>query len=183
MYNSVGRGRPRSLSGAWWTGGRNRISKSRLAANTACPLWDETPPILSDEPLSRMPFETIFLDAGRTLIWPNWERVGETVRAHGIQVDAAALAAADPFVRRSLDEPHLIAAAPDQRLGWNYFESIVARARSRSFRAFFSSSDMACRQRPSTSFRRRGHSSLARRDPPPHSRDPTHFPAADHPRG
>jgi hypothetical protein len=91
-----------------------------------------------------MPFETIFLDAGGTLIWATWERVGETLRVHGIQVDAAALAAADPFVRRSLDEPHLIAAAHDQRLGWNYFESIVARARSRSFRAFFSSSDMAC---------------------------------------
>jgi FMN phosphatase YigB (HAD superfamily) len=75
-----------------------------------------------------MPFETIFLDAGVTLVWPNWERVSETLRVHGIQVDAAALAAADPFVRRSLDEPHLIAAATDQRRGRNYFESILARA-------------------------------------------------------
>jgi putative hydrolase of the HAD superfamily len=75
-----------------------------------------------------MPFDTIFLDAGGTLVWPNWERVSETLRAHGILVDAAALAAADPFVRRSLDEPHLIAAATDQRRSWNYFESILARA-------------------------------------------------------
>jgi hypothetical protein len=50
-----------------------------------------------------MPFETIFLDAGGTLVWPSWERVSETLRAHGIQVDAATLAAADPLVRRSLD--------------------------------------------------------------------------------
>jgi putative hydrolase of the HAD superfamily len=75
-----------------------------------------------------MPFDTIFLDAGGTLVWPNWERVSDTLRAHGIEVDAASLAAADPVVRRSLDEPHLIAAATDQRRSWNYFESILARA-------------------------------------------------------
>jgi len=91
-------------------------------------LWEETSPILSDQPLTRMPFETIFLDAGGTLVWPNLERVSETLRAYGIQVDAAALAASDPLVRRSLDEPHLIAAATDHRRGWNYFESVLVRA-------------------------------------------------------
>jgi hypothetical protein len=75
-----------------------------------------------------MPFDIIFLDAGGTLVWPNWDRVRETLRAHGIEVDAGSLAAADPFVRRSLDEQHLIAAASDLRRGWNYLESVLARA-------------------------------------------------------
>ena len=75
-----------------------------------------------------MPFDTIFLDAGGVLVWPNWTRVSDALRANGIEVDPASLAAADPFVRRSLDVAELIAAAADQRRGWNYFELVLTKA-------------------------------------------------------
>jgi putative hydrolase of the HAD superfamily len=72
--------------------------------------------------------DTIFLDAGGVLVWPNWTRISEAFQLNGIHVDPAALAAADPFVRRSLDVQDLIAAGTDQRRGWNYFERLVAAA-------------------------------------------------------
>jgi putative hydrolase of the HAD superfamily len=77
---------------------------------------------------SGRPIDTICLDAGGTLVWPNWERVRDALGAHGIEVDAAALAAADPRVRRSLDNRLLIVASTDQSRAWNYFESILTMA-------------------------------------------------------
>ena len=75
-----------------------------------------------------MPLETIFLDAGGVLVWPNWTRVSDALRAHSIEVDPGALAAADPFVRKSLDDASMIAAAADQRRSWNYFELVLTNA-------------------------------------------------------
>jgi hypothetical protein len=34
--------------------------------------------------------DTICLDAGGTLVWPNWERVRDALDAHGIAVETAA---------------------------------------------------------------------------------------------
>jgi len=75
-----------------------------------------------------MPFDTICLDAGGTLVWPNWARVRDALAEEGIVVDAAALAAADPHVRRSLDEQHLIAASTDQRRAWSFFDDVLTIA-------------------------------------------------------
>jgi len=75
-----------------------------------------------------MPFETIFLDAGGVLVWPNWTRVRDALRAHSIEIDPGALAAADPVVRKSLDDAGMIAAAADQRRSWNYFELVLTNA-------------------------------------------------------
>ena len=75
-----------------------------------------------------MPFETIFLDAGGVLVWPNWTRVCDELRARSIDVDPSALAAADPSVRKSLDDAAIIAAAADQRRSWNYFELVLTNA-------------------------------------------------------
>ena len=72
--------------------------------------------------------DTICLDAGGTLVWPNWARVGDALAAQGIAVDAAALAAADPRVRRSLDERHLIAASTDQSRAWGFFDDVLTNA-------------------------------------------------------
>lgn len=72
--------------------------------------------------------DTIWLDAGGTLVWPNWERVRDALAVEGIGVDAAALAAADPHVRRSLDEHHLIAASTDQRRAWTFFDDVLTMA-------------------------------------------------------
>jgi HAD superfamily hydrolase (TIGR01549 family) len=73
-------------------------------------------------------FDTICLDAGGTLVWPNWQRISDALRAHGVRVDAAALAAVDPQVRRSLDDARLIAASTDQRRGWTHFELVLSKA-------------------------------------------------------
>jgi putative hydrolase of the HAD superfamily len=75
-----------------------------------------------------MPFDTICLDAGGTLVWPNWERVRDALGAHGIAVEAAALAAADPLARRSFDKRHVIGTTTDQSRGWNFFESVLTAA-------------------------------------------------------
>jgi len=75
-----------------------------------------------------MTFDTICLDAGGTLVWPNWKRVGDTLGAYGIAVEATSLAAADPRVRRSFDERHIIAATTDQSRGRNFFESVLTIA-------------------------------------------------------
>ena len=40
--------------------------------------------------------DTVFLDAGGVLIFPNWDRVSATLARHGVQVTADALAAAEP---------------------------------------------------------------------------------------
>ena len=73
-------------------------------------------------------FDTICLDAGGTLVWPNWARVADALAAEGITVDAARLFAADPRVRRSLDERHLIAASTDQSRAWSFFDNVLTIA-------------------------------------------------------
>src|SRR5580765_5557123 len=77
---------------------------------------------------SSRPIDTICLDAGGTLVWPNWERVRDALDAHGIAVETAALAAADPRVRRSLDEQHLIASSTDQSRAWSFFDDVLTIA-------------------------------------------------------
>lgn len=89
------------------------------------------PPSVDLRPVSTLSgrtFDTICLDAGGTLVWPNWARVSDALAAHGITVDAASLAAADPRVRRSLDERHLIASSTDQSRAWNFFDAVLTTA-------------------------------------------------------
>src|SRR5262245_42621107 len=73
-------------------------------------------------------FETIFLDAGGVLVWPNWDRIAGTLGAHGVGVDPQRLAAADPRVRVMIDNEELIASSTDQRRGWTYLEQVLADA-------------------------------------------------------
>jgi HAD superfamily hydrolase (TIGR01549 family) len=54
--------------------------------------------------------------------------VRDSLAVHGIAVDAASLAAADPRVRRSLDEPHLIAASTDRSRAWSFFDDVLTMA-------------------------------------------------------
>ena len=50
-----------------------------------------------------MAIQTVFLDAGGVLVNPNWDRVSETLARHGVDVAAAALAAAEPHAKRRID--------------------------------------------------------------------------------
>lgn len=72
--------------------------------------------------------ETVFLDAGGVLVWPNWNRIAATLGAHGVAVDPQRLAAADPRVRVMIDREEVIASSTDQRRGWTYLEQVLADA-------------------------------------------------------
>jgi HAD superfamily hydrolase (TIGR01549 family) len=75
-----------------------------------------------------MRYQTIFLDAGGVLVCPNWDRAAETLGRHGVRVAAAALAAAEPAVKRQLDVAHTVRATNDEQRGFLYFDLILKRA-------------------------------------------------------
>lgn len=72
--------------------------------------------------------ESVFLDAGGVLVWPNWTRVSAALAAHGVTAGPDALARADPHARRALDRAELVAASTDQRRGWTYFDLVLSHA-------------------------------------------------------
>ena len=74
------------------------------------------------------PIDTIFLDAGGVLVWPNWTRVSAALGAHNVAVAPERLAAADPLARLSIDRADLIAASTDLRRGWTYFDLVLTHA-------------------------------------------------------
>jgi putative hydrolase of the HAD superfamily len=78
--------------------------------------------------LRAVTIETVFLDAGGVLVFPNWTRVSDTLARHGVQVDASALAAADPRAKQRLDLGDTIQATNDSERGWLYFNLVLTEA-------------------------------------------------------
>jgi putative hydrolase of the HAD superfamily len=72
--------------------------------------------------------ETVFLDAGGVLVFPNWHRISEGLAKHGVVVEAEALARAEPLAKRKLDDSHTIKVTNDEGRGWLYFNLILAEA-------------------------------------------------------
>jgi HAD superfamily hydrolase (TIGR01509 family) len=72
--------------------------------------------------------ETVFLDAGGVLMFPNWTRISEALARHGISVPPEALAAAEPHAKRQLDVTKTIQVTNDASRGWLYFNSILTTA-------------------------------------------------------
>jgi HAD superfamily hydrolase (TIGR01509 family) len=72
--------------------------------------------------------ETVFLDAGGVLIYPNWWRVSEALARHGVPVTPEALASADPRARRDLDDRRTIGTTTDASRGWLFFDLILEHA-------------------------------------------------------
>jgi HAD superfamily hydrolase (TIGR01509 family) len=72
--------------------------------------------------------ETVFLDAGGVLIFPNWTRVSAALAAHGIDVAPARLAAADVHARYQIDLEAGRAVTTDQQRGWLYFNLVLTHA-------------------------------------------------------
>jgi len=70
----------------------------------------------------------LLLDAGGVLVRPNFVRVAEALRARGVRVEAAALAAAEPGAKKMLDRPPSPGFATDAERGWHYFNLVLARA-------------------------------------------------------
>ena len=71
---------------------------------------------------------TVFLDAGGVLVWPNWVRFADALRARGIEVDPQRLRDADPLARFELDKAHIIGASTDQRRSSSFFELVLEEA-------------------------------------------------------
>ena len=71
---------------------------------------------------------TLLLDAGGVLVRPNFARVAEALRARGVRVEAAALAAAEPLAKKELDRPPSPGFSTDAERGWHYFNLVLSRA-------------------------------------------------------
>lgn len=57
--------------------------------------------------------DTVLIDAGGVLVEPNWDTVASVLSRHGVDVDPADLAAANPMLMRELDDAELIKASTD----------------------------------------------------------------------
>jgi HAD superfamily hydrolase (TIGR01509 family) len=75
-----------------------------------------------------VPIQTVFLDAGGVLVWPNWGRVSDTLAHHGIDISPPALAAAEPYAKKRLDTGETIRATNDRQRGWTYFNLVLSEA-------------------------------------------------------
>ena len=76
-----------------------------------------------------MTVETVFLDAGGVLLFPNWARVSQALERHGVGVSDAALSQADYRARRRLDVGDTIGATTDASRAWLYFDLVLTRSR------------------------------------------------------
>lgn len=72
--------------------------------------------------------ETVFLDAGGVVVFPNWNRISQSLAARGVVVDPAALARAEHFAKKRLDTGQTINATNDAGRGWLYFNLIFEEA-------------------------------------------------------
>ena len=72
--------------------------------------------------------ETVFLDAGGVLVFPNWWRISETLARQGVHVAPEALRDAEPHAKKRLDQRGLIHSTNDARRGWLYFDLILEEA-------------------------------------------------------
>lgn len=75
-----------------------------------------------------MTVETLFLDAGGVLVFPNWTRVSGALARHGVQVEGEALAAAEPHAKLRLDLGDTVQATNDRERGWLYFNLVLTEA-------------------------------------------------------
>ncbi len=71
---------------------------------------------------------TLFLDAGGVLCHPSWSRVSAALAAHGVVVGAEALARAEPYATRDIDEASVIGTTNDTARGWLYFNEVLEHA-------------------------------------------------------
>ena len=75
-----------------------------------------------------MALETVFLDAGGVLLYPNWTRVCAALERYGVDAHPPDLAAAEPLAKRRLDVDGTIHATNDASRGWLYFNLVLDAA-------------------------------------------------------
>jgi putative hydrolase of the HAD superfamily len=76
----------------------------------------------------RVAIETVFLDAGGVLLFPNWDRVADTLRRHGMQVAPGTLRAVEPAVKFAIDDAAGVASTNDAQRGGTYFDGVLDAA-------------------------------------------------------
>lgn len=57
--------------------------------------------------------EGVLVDAGGVIVDPNWETVASVLEQYGVHADPADLAAANPFLKRELDDVEVIRGSTD----------------------------------------------------------------------
>jgi putative hydrolase of the HAD superfamily len=72
--------------------------------------------------------DTVFLDAGGVLLFPNWTRIQAALAAQGVHVMADAIARAEPRARKQLDDQRTIGTTTDASRGWLFFDLILEHA-------------------------------------------------------
>lgn len=77
------------------------------------------------------PVDTLFLDAGGVLVFPNWQRVSEALAAHGVDVEPRVLSAAEPYAKKRLDTSEMIAGSTDRQRSFPYFNLVLEEAKVR----------------------------------------------------
>jgi putative hydrolase of the HAD superfamily len=75
-----------------------------------------------------MKIDTLFLDAGGVLVFPNWTRVSEALAARGVRADPAALGAAEARAKRDMDTASTIGGSTDRQRSWPFFNLVLAHA-------------------------------------------------------
>jgi HAD superfamily hydrolase (TIGR01549 family) len=72
--------------------------------------------------------ETLFLDAGGVLVFPNWDRVRDTLNRHGVTVSTDALIGAEPNAKFAIDQGVRSGIATDAQRAWLYMELVLENA-------------------------------------------------------
>jgi HAD superfamily hydrolase (TIGR01549 family) len=92
--------------------------------------------------------KVLLLDVGGVLVRPNFDRLAAALRAHGVFADPAAMAAAEPRIKKTLDRPpspgsrgignapaipdvlagHSRYPATDAERGWHYFNLVLSQS-------------------------------------------------------
>ena len=74
------------------------------------------------------PLETLFLDAGGVLVFPNWQRVSDVLAQHGVQVAPGALMAAEPAAKFDIDQSVRTGRWNDSQRTWIYMDMVFENA-------------------------------------------------------
>jgi putative hydrolase of the HAD superfamily len=72
--------------------------------------------------------DTLFLDAGGVIVFPNWERVSSALARYGLHVTAAALRQAEPAVKFAIDNARRVDGSSDAQRGGDYFHGVLDTA-------------------------------------------------------
>ena len=72
--------------------------------------------------------QTLFLDAGGVIVFPNWQRVSEALARHGVEVSAPSLMAAEPKAKFDIDQGIRHGSSTDAQRAWLYMELVLENA-------------------------------------------------------